>query len=181
MKNENKNYKLGKFLSYILRHQPQKINIQLDKQGWTSIPTLLKQMNAHGKKIDRQTLDQIVADNDKKRYSIDFEKDLIRANQGHSVPIDLGYQPKEPPQFLYHGTADRFLNSILKEGLIKRNRHHVHLSLNIETATAVGKRHGKVIILKILAKLMHEDGYEFFLSDNNVWLTDHVPTNYIKS
>ncbi|MFT5801313.1 MAG: putative RNA 2'-phosphotransferase, partial [Nonlabens sp.] len=155
MKNEKQLFRLGKFLRYILRHKPEEIGIELDEQGWTNIPTLLEKMNDHGKSIDRETLEYIVANNNKKRYAIDSETNRIRANQGHSLSINLGYQPQQPPNILYHGTAQRFIDSIFTTGLGKRNRHHVHLSADLDTATSVGKRHGKVVILEVLAEEMY--------------------------
>jgi len=180
MKNEKQLLRLGKFLSLVLRHKPQEIGIELDEQGWTDIPTLLKKMNDRGKSINRETLDYLVANNNKQRYAINPQTNCIRANQGHSISIDLGYQPQLPPDRLYHGTAQRFIESILTTGLEKRNRHHVHLSLDKDTATMVGKRHGKVVILEVLAKEMYQDGFHFFVSENEVWLTDEVPVKYLR-
>jgi len=180
MRNENQQHKLSKFLSFVLRHNPQRIGISLDLQGWTSIPILLEKMNAHGKKLDRETLEFLVATNNKQRYAINEATNQIRANQGHSIPIDLGYQPQRPPTTLYHGTAQQFIESIFKTGLEKRNRHHVHLSADLDTASKVGQRHGKLVILEILTKEMNQDGYDFFLSENGVWLTEEVPVKYIR-
>ncbi len=180
MKNEQQLLRLGKFLSYVLRHKPQEIGIKLNEQGWTDIPTLLKKMNARGKSIDRETLEYLVANNNKKRYTIDSETNQIRANQGHSLSIDLGYQPQQPPNILYHGTAERFIESIFSTGLQKRNRHHVHLSPDVDTATNVGKRHGKVVILEVLAEEMSQNGFDFYVSENGVWLADEVPANYLR-
>lgn len=180
MKNQNKVVKISKFLSLVLRHRPEKIGLELDENGWTSVADLLEKMNKKGTRIDIETLKFVVENNDKKRFAFNDNQTQIRANQGHSLKVDLGYKPQTPPAMLFHGTATRFVDSIMKSGLEKRNRHHVHLSLNFETATSVGGRHGKVIILDVLAKEMHNDGFKFFCSDNNVWLTDNVPTKYLR-
>jgi len=137
-------------------------------------------MNTFSEKIDFETLEVIIETNDKKRFSFNEDKTLIRANQGHSINIDLGYEPKEPPTILFHGTADKSVESILKTGIEKRNRQHVHLSKDKETAIKVGQRHGKPIILEIHSLKMSQNGYEFYLSDNNVWLTEFVPVEYIE-
>ncbi len=170
---------LSKFLSLILRHKPQTVGIELDKQGWTNVHDLISKLNRSGKNIDFKTLEIIVETDNKKRYEFNPDKTKIRASQGHSVNVDLGYTPQAPPEFLYHGTADKFVGSILEKGIQKRNRHHVHLSLDIETAKNVGKRHGMPSIFKIFSQKMHKDGYVFFKSTNGVWLTEEVPVNYM--
>ncbi len=175
-----KYFRESKFLSLVLRHRPDKIGIELDDNGWTSTEILIQKMNNQGFRIDQEKLEAVVQDNDKQRFALNEDKTLIRASQGHSLKVDLDYQPLTPPEFLYHGTADRFLNSILKTGLEKRNRHHVHLSADIETATQVGTRHGRVIVLKILSENMHKLGYKFYKSENGVWLTDSVPDEFIE-
>ncbi len=177
--NEKELKRISKFLSYVLRHQPDSIGISLNEQGWTSTTTLLEQMSLQGKKVNLEGLKEVVEKNNKQRFSFNEDLSMIRANQGHSVSLDLGYSAIEPPGVLYHGTATRFIDSIQKTGLEKRNRHHVHLSAETATAKNVGQRHGKVIILDVHAKEMHEAGYKFFISENGVWLTDHVPTDYI--
>ena len=177
----NKNIiNLSKFLSLVLRHQPQTIGIELDENGWTDVQKLIQKMNDYGKTINLKTLKEVVENNDKKRFAFDESGTKIRANQGHSVKIDLGYTAQEPPKILYHGTATRFLSSIYQTGLQKRQRHHVHLSRDLETATKVGKRHGKLVILEVAAKAMHQAGHPFFISENGVWLTDRVPVQYLK-
>jgi len=173
--------KLSKFMSLVLRHKPEVIGLQLDEHGWVSVEELMDKMNQKGKKIDREALNFIVENNSKKRFAFNDTLDKIRASQGHSIDINLGYTAQQPPEMLYHGTATRFLDSILQTGLEKRNRHHVHLTADKSTATQVGQRHGKVIILEVLAQKMFEDGYQFFVSENGVWLTDNVPTKYILS
>jgi putative RNA 2'-phosphotransferase len=164
----------------VLRHQPGKIGICLDQNGWVDVSELLDACRKHGVYLDRKILERIVETNDKKRFSFSEDGQKIRANQGHSVPIDLDLKPLEPPTRLYHGTAEHFLPSIRKKGLVKGKRHHVHLSLDPVTARKVGKRHGKPVILQILAKEMYQDGYTFFQSANGVWLTEFVPVRYLK-
>lgn len=173
--------KLGKFLSLVLRHKPEVIGIQLDPQGWVEVNQLLIQCRTYGKPIDRITLEAIVATNNKKRYMISEDGKRIRASQGHSVPIALDYEPITPPAHLFHGTAERFLESILTQGLLKQQRHHVHLSGDLETASQVGRRHGKLVILTIDSGQMHRDGHHFYKTPNGVWLTEHVPVQYFKN
>jgi putative RNA 2'-phosphotransferase len=172
--------KLSKFMSLVLRHNPGLINIELDEQGWTDVGMLITKINKFGKAIDLEVLTLIVENDSKKRYAFNADKTKIRASQGHSVKIDLGYSPETPPEFLYHGTAGKFVDSILKSGIQKRNRHHVHLSPDIETAVKVGKRHGKPIVFKIKAKDMFVQGFVFFISENGVWLTSEVPAKFIQ-
>ena len=164
---------LSKQLSYVLRHRPDSIGISLDSSGWVEVSILLEKL---GIKMD--TLEQVVNNNDKKRFAFNEDKTKIRASQGHSVNIDLGLKSLKPPITLYHGTATKNLDSILKKGLIKGNRQYVHLSNNTKTAAEVGKRYGTPYIIPIKAALMHIDGYKFYQSENGVWLTDHVPTFY---
>jgi putative RNA 2'-phosphotransferase len=137
-------------------------------------------MNAQGKSIDRVMLEEIVENNSKQRFAFSEDKSKIRANQGHSVAVDLEFTPAEPPTLLYHGTAERFLASIMKQGVQKRSRQHVHLSKDKVTAVMVGKRHGKAVVLIVEAGKMYKDGYEFYHSENGYWLTDHIPTQYLK-
>lgn len=172
--------RLGKFLSLVLRHRPEVINIQPDPQGWVKIDTLLTQCQAHGKPIDRAVLEAIVATNNKKRYIISEDGLRIRANQGHSIPVELGYEPVPPPEVLFHGTATQHVNGIQENGLIRQKRHHVHLSADVETAEKVGVRHGKLAMFRVDAARMQNDGYQFFCSPNGVWLTDHVPAEYLQ-
>jgi putative RNA 2'-phosphotransferase len=169
----------SKFLSSVLRHNPGKIGIELDPAGWVDVDVLLAALKRRGRRIDRARLEYVVANNNKKRFEFDESGARIRASQGHSVPVDLGYEPCVPPEKLYHGTATRSLDSILSEGLLPGRRHHVHLSVEIETATKVGARHGKPAVLIVAAARMHEDGCEFFRSTNGVWLTEHVAPKYL--
>jgi putative RNA 2'-phosphotransferase len=167
-------------MSLILRHKPETIGLTLDPNGWADIDELLRLAKAKGKALDRKVIEQVVADNDKQRFIISEDGSRIRANQGHSISIDLALTPREPPSVLFHGTATRFLDSIREQGLLHGNRQHVHLSLEQATAVNVGQRHGKPVILEVAAKRMHEEGHIFFLSENGVWLTEHVPTLFIR-
>ena len=169
----------SKFLSLVLRHQPEVIGVSLDSNGWIDVDVLLEAMTRHGKQLSREDLGRLVRESDKQRFALSEDGKRIRANQGHSVEVDLALTPQTPPEILYHGTVDRFLDSILATGLRKGERHHVHLSADVETAQKVGGRRGKPILLNILSGDMHRAGHLFFLSDNGVWLVDHVPTQFI--
>lgn len=171
---------ISKFLSLVLRHQPDTIDIQLDKNGWTDINELIEKANNYGVNFDRETLNHIVATNSKKRFAFNDTLDKIRASQGHSIDIELGFTKQKPPEILFHGTAEEFVQSISETGLEKRKRQHVHLSSDLETALKVGQRHGKPFIFKVLAEQMYNDNFQFYISDNSVWLTDNVPTKYLK-
>lgn len=171
---------ISKFLSLVLRHQPETIGIQLDQNGWTDVDTLLEKSNSYGIKFDKEILMHIVESNSKKRFAFTDTFDKIRASQGHSIDIELGYTNQKPPEILYHGTGEKSVQSILSTGLEKRNRQHVHLSGDIETAIKVGQRHGKPFVFEVLATQMHREGFEFYFSANGVWLTDNVPTKYLK-
>lgn len=181
MLNEKETTHLSKFLSLVLRHKPETINLSLGENGWTDTVQLLGKMNAAGKAIDFETLKYIVDTNSKKRFAFNEDMSRIRASQGHSLEIELGYEPQEPPHILYHGTALQNLKAILEQGLIKGNRHHVHLSTSKETAMNVGSRYGKPIVLKVQSRQMYNNGHQFFVSENDVWLTDNVPHKYIKT
>lgn len=170
---------ISKFLSLVLRHQPETIGIELDKNGWTGISDLIEKANRHGIKFDRELLDHIVATNAKKRFAYNDSFDKIRASQGHSVEIDLGYTSQEPPEILYHGTGEKSVLSIKETGLSKQSRQHVHLSSDVETAIKVGQRHGRPFVFAVQAAKMYKDGFEFFIADNGVWLTDNVPLQYL--
>ncbi len=181
MISEKQNIKISKFLSLVLRHKPETIQIQLDDNGWVSVSELIEKLNNNGKEIDLEVLEYVVKTNSKKRFAFNGDKTKIRASQGHSLQIDLKIKPIIPPDKLYHGTSEKFLDSILKSGLEKRNRQHVHLSSDIETAMKVGQRNGKPVILEIQTKKMNKDGLKFYLSENNVWLTEYVPIEYIEN
>ncbi|MFZ6011121.1 MAG: RNA 2'-phosphotransferase [Bacteroidota bacterium] len=178
---EKENNKISKFLSLVLRHQPEKIDIQLDENGWTDVAILINQANKNGFAITKEILRHVVDTNAKKRFAFNDDRTRIRASQGHSVEIELGYAPQPPPEILYHGTTETSVSSILAIGLEKRSRHHVHLSADAEIATKVGQRYGKPVVLRIAAMQMFKDGYQFYMSENHVWLTDHVPAKYIRS
>ena len=169
---------LSRFLSLILRHKPETIGLELDPNGWIDIDTLLSALNAAGKSVTREDLARVVENNDKQRFII--QDGRIRANQGHSVSVDLGLTETAPPQTLYHGTATRFLDRIRAEGLKKMNRQHVHLSPDKVAASKVGVRHGKLVVLKVAAEQMHSDGFAFYRSANGVWLVDSVPASYLE-
>jgi putative RNA 2'-phosphotransferase len=170
---------ISKFMSLVLRHKPEEIGLQLDEQGWASINELIARMNTKGFKINAEIINEVVATNDKKRFAFNEDKTLIRASQGHSIEVDLNLQEMIPPDILYHGTTNKYLESILKGGLKSQSRQYVHLSATIETAKAVGSRHGKPVVLLINARSMHAAGLKFYLSDNKVWLADAVPAEYI--
>jgi putative RNA 2'-phosphotransferase len=171
--------RLSKFISYVLRHKPDSIGLTLDSQGWASIDELIEKSNASGTMFGRVDLLKMVDDNDKKRFSVSNDRQRIRAAQGHSITVELGLMAQEPPHVLYHGTATRFVGSILAEGLKPQSRQQVHLSADETTAHRVGQRHGKPAILTVEAHLMHAEGFQFFLADNGVWLTDHVPPAFL--
>jgi putative RNA 2'-phosphotransferase len=173
--------KISKFLSFVLRHKPEAIGLTLDDQGWAYIDELINKAKQSGEvtTLDRALIQEVVDTNNKKRFVISEDGQRIRAAQGHSIDVDLQLKPVKPPEFLYHGTATRFLDSILKEGLKPQQRQYVHLSKDIETATAVGQRYGKPVILKIKAQLMYEQGFTFYLAENGVWLTDSVPPTFL--
>ncbi len=171
--------RVSKYLAKYLRHSPHELGLTLQPGGWVPVDDLLAAAEDHGLPISYDELVECVETNDKKRFSFDETGDLIRANQGHSVEVDLQLEEREPPEVLYHGTVERFLPAILAEGLIKGRRHHVHLSKDVETARKVGARRGKPVVLKVDAGGMHRDGHKFFLSANGVWLTDTVPAGYL--
>lgn len=170
----------SKFLSLVLRHKPSTIALELDAAGWAGVDELLARASAAGHTLSRALLEEVVRTSDKKRFAFSEDGLRIRANQGHSVEIELGLPPVAPPARLFHGTASRFLEAILAEGLSKRQRHHVHLSESSETATAVGRRYGQPVLLAVDAQRMAAQGFAFFRSDNHVWLTDHVPAVYLR-
>lgn len=171
---------MSKFISLVLRHHPEAAYIQLDEHGWADVEQLLSGMKKTGRKINREILEEIVRTDEKQRYSFNEDKTLIRANQGHSIPVDVGLKEQAPPELLYHGTAVGFYESIQKQGLRPMSRLYVHLSKDVETAISVGKRHGKPIVLKIHSGSMYRDGVPFYLSENGVWLTRKVEPKYFE-
>jgi len=177
---KDRSTKISKFLSLVLRHEPDKIGLKLDDEGWTSVSELLSRMRVDGHPITFEELLTVVVMNDKQRFSFSDDKTLIRANQGHSVQVKLEYEPLSPPATLYHGTAERFLSSIERQGLLKGQRHHVHLSDDEKVATEVGARYGRPIVLIVASERMTKSGHLFFRSENGVWLTEHVPVEYIQ-
>ncbi|MDQ1167843.1 RNA 2'-phosphotransferase [Flavobacterium sp. SORGH_AS_0622] len=177
--NEKETKSISKFLSLVLRHSPEKIGLKLDENGWADVNELIEKCTKKGNRLDAELLDYVVENNDKKRFAFNEDKTKIRASQGHSISVDLNLTETEPSEYLYHGTVGKFIESIQKEGLQKMSRQHVHLSKDRETAVKVGSRRGIPQILSIRSGQMHRDGFKFYLSENNVWLTDEVPTKYI--
>lgn len=170
---------LSRFISLVLRHKPEAIGITLDEHGWADVNELIAGVN-RTQPLDMETLEEIVRTDEKQRYSFSGDKTLIRANQGHSIPVDVELPQSEPPELLYHGTAERFTAAIEAEGLRPMSRLYVHLSKDAETARKVGSRHGKPVIYEVLAGEMSRRGFEFWLSVNGVWLTRAVPPEFLR-
>ncbi|MDP9958816.1 RNA 2'-phosphotransferase [Chryseobacterium lathyri] len=177
--NEIENKRISKFLSLILRHQPETIQLKLDENGWAEVGELITKSAKARMHFTFEDLKEVVETNNKKRFAFNEDKTMIRASQGHSIDIDLALKSVQPPDFLYHGTAEANISSILENGIEKRTRQHVHLSADKETATKVGMRHGKPVILTIRTREMYQEGLSFYLSANGVWLTDFVAAKYI--
>lgn len=177
--NEKEKKHISKFLSLVLRHQPEIINLILDENGWALVDELIEKSKSEKVYFDKLQLDEIVFTNDKQRFAFNDDKSKIRASQGHSVQVDLLYKNTEPPSILFHGTTHEFMESIKQNGLLKMARQHIHLSAEKDTATKVGSRKGKPIILSVNALEMYNKGYEFYLSENKVWLTNFVPVEFI--
>lgn len=171
--------KTSRFISLILRHRPDTIGISLDEHGWASVEELLAGISKT-QYIDMAMLEKIVKTDSKQRYSFNEDKTLIRANQGHSIDVDVELTKKQPPVILYHGTGEKYVSSIDEQGLIPKSRLYVHLSGDKATATIVGSRHGRPVVYEVLVSQMYHDGYEFFQSVNGVWLTKSVPVQYLK-
>ncbi|HBF2503519.1 TPA: RNA 2'-phosphotransferase [Clostridioides difficile] len=176
----SKKDKLSVFISLILRHKPEIIGIKLDDYGYADVNELIEKINNTGRNINIEILEQIVKEDNKQRYSFNDDRSKIRANQGHSINVNVELRELEPPKYLYHGTATRFLDNIKNEGIIKQSRLYVHLSRDIDIAVKVGKRHGTPVILKINTGKMYENGYKFYLSENNVWLCEYIPFKYVE-
>ena len=176
---QSQNYaQLGRFISLVLRHNPSAAGITLDENGWADTRQLLAGMNSHGRRIDMTTLERIVQQNNKQRYSFNQDRTKIRANQGHSIDVDVELTPSTPPSVLYHGTAEQFLHSIQQQGITRQLRQYVHLSADVSSAISVGKRHGRAVVLRIDAAAMVRDGFSFWLSANGVWLCSEIPWRY---
>ena len=171
---------VSKFISLILRHKPETIGITLDEHGWANVDELIDGINKAHHELDMERLERIVAEDEKQRYSFNEDKTLIRANQGHSIPVDVELEIIAPPEILYHGTGEKYTASIDEQGLIPKSRLYVHLSGDIETAKKVGSRHGKPVIYTVKSGDMHRDGIVFYRSVNGVWLTKAVPTKYLE-
>ena len=170
---------LGRFMSYVLRHHPEAAELTLDGEGWADVDKLMEGMTKAGRPIDRETLERIVRENNKKRYTLSEDGRRIRANQGHSVDVHIEMEKRTPPERLYHGTADRFLDSIKEQGIRRMARQYVHLSPDVPTAVNVGSRHGKPVVLAIDTAQMAADGFDFFISANGVWQSEDIPWRYV--
>ena len=176
-----RNNKTSKFIALILRHKPETIGITLDEHGWANVQELIDGINATGKhQLNMELLEEIVRLDEKQRYSFNEDRSLIRANQGHSIPVDVDLRETLPPKVLYHGTGEKYVPSIDEQGLFPKSRLYVHMSADKETVKTVGSRHGKPVIYEIDCKSMSDDGYRFYLSENHVWLTKAVPAKYLK-
>ena len=176
----NRQKQISKLLSLILRHHPESIDLSLDEEGWANVDELLSKLPLKFVFMSFEELAFLVENNDKKRFSFSADTSKIRANQGHSLDVNLQLAPQKPPAVLFHGTVQRFIEAISTEGLSKMSRQYVHLSKDEETAIKVAQRRGKPIVLKVNAEQMYQDGYYFYCSDNGVWLTESVPANYIE-
>lgn len=169
---------ISKLIALVLRHKPEELNLRLDEHGWASVPELIASINEI-QPFNMEMLEKIVAEDSKQRYAFSEDKLRIRANQGHSIPVDVELEEAVPPALLWHGTGEKYVGSILESGLIHKNRLYVHLSREVETALAVGKRHGKPVLFAIDARSMVQDGHRFYLSRNGVWLVEAVPVEYL--
>ncbi len=178
---DTREVKLSKLIATGLRHKPEKIGITLDEHGWADIEDLIHGIRAFGREIDFPTLERIVKENNKQRFTISEDGKKIRANHGHSVNVSLEYEPKAPPEILYHGTVEENMDSIMEKGLLHQNRLFVHLSVNTDVAKDVARRRkGNPVIYKVMAGNMYQDGYTFFLSTSGIWLTEQVPAKYLQ-
>ncbi|MBP6965309.1 MAG: RNA 2'-phosphotransferase [Armatimonadetes bacterium] len=180
MLSEKEVKRVSKFMSFVLRHDPECIGLSVDANGWAEVDELISCANAGGRTLTREIVDEVVARNDKKRFVVSEDGRRIRAAQGHSIEVDLQLEPREPPEILFHGTTQHYVESILASGVNPGSRRHVHLSPDEETARKVGSRHGKPSVLRIRAGEMWKAGYVFYLSENGVWLTDEVPLEFIE-
>ena len=171
---------ISKYMSLILRHKPDVIGIELDEHGWANVNDLISGIEKDNHGFNFELLEEIVRSDSKQRYSFNDDKSLIRANQGHSINVDVELKEKEPPEYLYHGTGEKYVKFINQDGLIPKSRLYVHLSKDIKTAENVGKRHGKEIIYRINSGRMYRNGYKFYLSENGIWLTKEAPVKYLE-
>lgn len=176
---KNDDVSLGRFISLVLRHEPSAAGITLDDEGWADTDALIRGVCSTGRKLDRETLDRIVRENNKQRYSYNADKTKIRANQGHSIDVRIDMKTEIPPAVLYHGTSVDSVESIKKSGILKMSRQYVHLSKDTDTAVKVGSRHGKPAVLVIDTAKMSADGYVFRISDNGVWQSEDIPFSYV--
>lgn len=169
---------VSRFICFILRHKPEIIGISLDEHGWAEVDRLIEGISRQ-RPFDMEMLEEIVDTDDKKRYSFNEDKTLIRANQGHSIPADVELEQVLPPEYLYHGTGEKYVSSINEHGLISKSRLYVHLSADVDTAVNVGRRHGEPVVYRVMAQKMVDEGYAFYKSVNGVWLTEKVPAKYL--
>ena len=172
--------KVGRFISLILRHKPETIGITLDEHGWANVDELISGIAKKYLGFSKEILEEIVRTDNKQRYSFNADKTKIRANQGHSINVDVELEEKEPPEYLYHGTGKKYFSSIMEQGLLPKSRLYVHLSADVETAKVVGHRHGSEVVFRVDTGRMFRDGYKFYLSVNGVWLTKEVPVRYLQ-
>jgi len=170
---------MSKFLSLVLRHKPEVAGLALEEGGWVKVDDLIHGAKEAGVSLDRELLRFVVEESEKKRFSFSDDGQRIRANYGHSIPIHMDFEPIEPPEFLYHGTAVRFLESIQKNGIAPRGRQYVHLSPDEQTATETGRRHGVPIVLPVQSRFMHENGFHFYHTASGIWLTEKVPPEFV--
>jgi putative RNA 2'-phosphotransferase len=177
---EKRKTRISKFLSLVLRHKPETVGLRLEENGWVEVDKLLAACAAAGNDFTCEELAEVVETNDKKRFAFDEARTKIRASQGHSLKVEIEFEKTVPPRALYHGTAERNVSTIVTEGLKKMSRHHVHLSIDAATARKVGERYGKPVIFEIDTAAMIEEGFEFFVSANGVWLVEHVPPKFLK-
>lgn len=172
--------KISKFIAMLLRHKPETIGLKMDEHGWVSVNDLIEGIQKNkSKSFDMADLEEIVRIDEKQRYALNADKTMIRASQGHSIQVDVGLEKRNPPDILYHGTGEKYVSSIDQQGLLPKSRLYVHLSWDVDTAIKVGRRHGKVVVYKVDAKRMVDDGHDFYLSANNVWLIRAVPACYL--
>jgi putative RNA 2'-phosphotransferase len=179
VRSEKRSHWISRRLSYVLRHRPDSIGVALDGSGWVDVADLLAALASHGLRLTRAELDDVVRLSEKQRFAFDATGSRIRANQGHSVPVDLQLVPLQPPPELYHGTSERFIAAIMREGLTPRGRHHVHLSGDVETAHRVGARRRSPVVLRVDAAAMAAEGTRFYRTANGVWLVDTVPPRHL--